>query len=188
MTAWSFQKRLPDAVKILLTAFAILISGFNSSFAQPSASFSASPTVGCAPLTVAFTNTSTGANSYYWDFGNGNTSTLANPATVYLTPGFFTITLIAINSSNGQRDTLMTPNYIHAVTPPDANFAALPLSGCAAEALFAFTNSSTGAATYTWDFGDGGVSTLQNPTHVYASWRNLYSKTNCNKWIWMQRY
>ncbi len=175
MTAWSFQKRFPDAVT-LLTAFAIFISGFKSSFAQPSASFSAIPTVGCAPLTVAFSNTSSGANSYYWDFGNGNTSTLANPSTVYLTPGFFTVILIAINTSNGQRDTLTASNYIHTVTPPNADFSALPLAGCAGEAIISFTNSSTGAVTYTWDFGDGGTSTLQNPTHVYATAGNYTIK------------
>jgi PKD repeat protein len=168
MTAWSFQKRFPDAVT-LLTAFAILISGFKSTFAQPAASFTATPTVGCAPLTVTFSNTSTGANSYYWNFGNGNTSTLANPSTVYLTPGFFTVTLIAINTGSGQRDTLIVPGYIQTVIPPVAAFTALPLAGCATEAIINFTNSSTGAVTYTWDFGDGGTSTIQNPGHVYVN-------------------
>lgn len=158
-----------NAVYTIITAFVLSISGLNYAIAQPTASFSASPIVGCAPLTVVFSNSSIGANSYYWDFGNGNTSSLQNPTTVYLTPGFFTVSLVAINSLTGQRDTMIASNYIQTVIPPNANFTALPLSGCVNDAIINFSNTSTGAVSYTWDFGDGGSSTLQNPSHVYAN-------------------
>ncbi len=59
------------------------------------AGFLADPTTGFAPITVSFTNTSTGALTYNWDFGNGTTSTLQDPTSLYGTGGTFTVTLIA---------------------------------------------------------------------------------------------
>jgi Leucine-rich repeat (LRR) protein/PKD repeat protein len=69
-----------------------------SSDCSPVAFFSASPVSGCAPLNVNFTNSSTGALSYNWNFGDGNTSSLQNPpAELYLIPGIYTVELIASN-------------------------------------------------------------------------------------------
>ncbi len=134
----------------------------------PSASFSADSTSGCAPLTVHFTNTSLQATSYFWDFGNGNHSTLPNPQTVYLSSGSHTVTLIAYNSASGQSDTLTIVNYITTVALPTANFTADVTSGCSPLTV-TFTNSSINATSYVWDFGDGYSSTQTNPTHTFAS-------------------
>ena len=62
------------------------------------ANISATPTGGVKPLLVNFTNNSTGANSYVWDFGNGNSATtqLAPPQT-YSVAGSYTIYLTATN-------------------------------------------------------------------------------------------
>ncbi len=158
---------MKDAVKT--TAFLLFILINTGAFAQTTASFSGTPTIGCAPLTVDFTNASTQANTFFWDFGNGNTSTLPNPTTVYLSPGFFTVTLIAINNLTGQKDTLVQTNYIQVVNLPVVNFTASPLAACEDDNLFTFNNTSTGAVSYTWDFGDGGTSTLTNPTHIYTT-------------------
>src|SRR5436853_2757491 len=79
--------------------------------AQPVASFTANQNSGCSPLNVQFNNTSTGAVSYFWDFGDGNTSTLANPSNIYSTAGSYTVSLVA-TSSLGQSDTLVSPGYI----------------------------------------------------------------------------
>ena len=58
-------------------------------------------TQGTAPLTLAFTNTSTGDNlTYYWDFGDGNTSTLQNPTHTYVTAGFFSV-ILTVTNENG---------------------------------------------------------------------------------------
>lgn len=59
------------------------------------ADFTFDPQTGEAPLTVNFTNTSTNANSFTWNFGNGSTSTIQDPSTVYNTEGTYTIVLVA---------------------------------------------------------------------------------------------
>jgi gliding motility-associated-like protein len=61
------------------------------------ASFTATPPSGPKPLSVNFSNTSTGATSYFWNFGNGLTSLQTNPSTVYLSNGNYTVTLYAYN-------------------------------------------------------------------------------------------
>src|SRR5690606_34406982 len=99
----------------------LIFFALNASGQSPSASFSSNTTTGCAPLNVAFTNTSQGATTYLWDFGNGNTSTNANPSNVYLQIGNFNVRLIAIDQ-NGNRDTLIRDAYIQVLNPPTASF------------------------------------------------------------------
>ncbi len=65
----------------------------------PVASFTATPTIGLAPLVVDFTNVSTGAVSYVWNFGDGSSSVIFDPSNTYNTLGDYTITLTAMNSS-----------------------------------------------------------------------------------------
>ena len=62
----------------------------------PISQFSASPSSGCQPLTVTFTNSSQNTNNYYWDFGNGNTANVGNTSSqtqVYY--GAATVMLVA---------------------------------------------------------------------------------------------
>jgi len=59
----------------------------------PTANFSASPTNGISPLTVSFTNLSSGATNYNWNFGDGQISASANPIHVYTNTGSFTVML-----------------------------------------------------------------------------------------------
>ena len=59
---------------------------------SPVANFTSSVTSGIAPLNVVFSDTSTGPpNSWFWDFGDGATSTDQNPTHIYSTPGTYTI-------------------------------------------------------------------------------------------------
>ncbi len=79
----------------------------------PVAVFAANVTAGVAPLTVQFTDTSAkNPSSWFWDFGDGNTSTIQNPIHTYTAPGNHTITL----SINGNLSTVTMPGYIK-VTP-----------------------------------------------------------------------
>ena len=168
MTVRSLNKNNKNAVLNFITAF-FLSAIFMHADGQTIASFSASPTSGCAPLTVDFTNSSIQANSFYWDFGNGNTSVLPNPTTAYLASGLYTVTLIATNTLTGQKDTLVAANYINIIAPPNTSFTASPLSGCAYDNLITFNNTTTGGVSYIWDFGDGNSSVATNPTHSYSS-------------------
>ncbi len=73
--------------------------------AEVTAAFSPDTTAGEAPLTVNFNNTSTGATSYEWDFGDGNTSTDVSPTHIYTQQGNYVVELVATNNL-GCTDTL----------------------------------------------------------------------------------
>ncbi|MBI1228398.1 MAG: PKD domain-containing protein [Bacteroidetes bacterium] len=130
----------------------------------PVAGFSATNTSGCAPLTVSYTSTSSGANSYAWTFPGGTpgTSAAQNPTVVYNTAGTYNATLIVTNPAGS--DTLTQTNFVTVNTTPVAGFTHT-VNGTTAT----FTNTTTNATSYSWDFGDGGTSTNANPTHTYAT-------------------
>ena len=135
----------------------------------PVAAFGAAPTSGDAPLTVAFTDASTGAvTSYSWDFGDSGSSTLANPTHEYTAAGTYTVSLTV--TGPGGSDVETQASLITVTEPaPVAAFGAAPTSGDAPLTV-AFTDASTGMVTsYSWDFGDSGISTLANPTHEYTA-------------------
>ena len=85
----------------------------------PAAKFKGSPTSGTAPLAVNFTDQSVGTvTSYAWDFGDGTTSTVANPAKVYAAPGTYTVALTVTGAAGG--DTQTSVGYVTVVSPePD---------------------------------------------------------------------
>ena len=130
----------------------------------PTAAFSASPTSGCTPMTVNFTNESSpNAVSYQWTFPGGtpSASSAANPTVVYLNPGVFPVTLTAVNPNGSNSVTLQ--NFITVQTVPNVGFSSV-VNGL----TVTFTNTSTGATSYFWDFGDGNNSSDANPVHTYA--------------------
>lgn len=129
----------------------------------PVASFTTSQDSGCAPLLINFTNTSSGAISYQWTLGNGNNSSLQHPSSSYINAGTYTVVLIA-TSATGGKDT--ATGVITILGDPIANFNASAFSICSSESI-TFTNTSTGASSYIWDFGDGSSSIATNTTHQY---------------------
>ena len=131
---------------IVAVIFALAIAATAGRVAAQTALFNASTTSGCEPLTVNFTNLSTNATSYYWMFGNGNTSTLANPTTVYTAPGTYTVTLVAINGTN--RDTLVRTSYIFVPPSPIPDFSVNTQVGCETGNSFTFTNLTVNGNTY----------------------------------------
>ena len=136
----------------------------------PNAGFFTNDTLACkAPFTVNFTDTSTGAVSYLWTFGDGGTSNLQNPVHVYNTAGVYQVTLVCTNAF-GCSSTMVKPSYINII-PPQVTINSLPQQGCAplSWTFGSTSNSIEPITTYQWDFGDGGTSNLPTPTHVYSA-------------------
>jgi PKD repeat protein len=142
-----------------------------TTFAGPVANFYGSPTSGTVPLSVSFTNTSSGdISSYSWNFGDGSSSSLANPSHTYNSAGTFSVSLTV--TGPGGSDSETKSGYITVTNPGDppiANFYGSPTSG-SYPLTVTFTNISTGdISSYSWNFGDGASSTLENPTYTYNS-------------------
>jgi gliding motility-associated-like protein len=120
---------------------------------------------------TTFTDQSTGATQWNWNFGDGNTSTQQNPTNTYATTGSFTVTLIVTNTF-GCKDTLPLVAIVNPL--PVALFTSVPV--CFGD-VTTFTDGSTvtpgGITGWSWNFGDptsgaANTSTLPNPTHTFT--------------------
>ena len=137
---------------------------------KPTANFLADTTTSCKfPFTVQFTQSATGASKYYWTFGDGSSSTQANPVHSYNRNGNFTVTLIVTNGS-GCSDTLRKSSYIRVTPPRISSINNLNVKGCIPFIVNPVANITTSQpiTSYFWDFGDGGTSTDATPMHVYT--------------------
>ncbi len=134
--------------------------------------FSADKQSGDSPLNVQFTNTSANAESYAWDFGDGSTSVEKDPAHVFTNSSAtdsksFTVSLktTAADKTTADATTIITVNKT-AMGTLTASFTVDKETG-ESPLTIQFTNTSTGADSYRWDFGDGQSTTAKDPTHVY---------------------
>ncbi len=144
----------------------------------PDADFAASPVMGSAPLSVQFASQSTAGSSpitsWSWNFGDGSpVSTLQAPRHTYTTPGYYDVTLTVqtARGSNVERKNLFV-TVSQPQTGPTAAFQGTPTFGQAPLTVQFADNSIPGSGTITawlWDFGDGSTSTIQDPSHVYAT-------------------
>jgi len=131
--------------------------------------FTATPLSGGAPLTVTFTDQSTGTpTSWAWDFGDGTTSNEQNSTHIYSTPGTYTVNLTVTNIG-GTNSTVKTGYITVSTITPVANFTAAPTAGSAPLTVKFTDQSKNVPAEWFWDFGDGTTSTEQNPTHTYTT-------------------
>ena len=140
----------------------------------PTADFTATPTSGETPLTVAFTDASSGiVDSYAWDFGDGGSSSAQSPPHTYTAAGSYDVSLTVSNTGGSDTNTCVGCIVVTDPPPPPpevptANFSATPTSGDTPLAVD-FTDDSTGTIDdYAWTFGDGGTSSAQTPSHIYT--------------------
>lgn len=137
---------------------------------EAAAAFHGTPLTGTLPLTVTFTDDSTGAvTDWLWGFGDGITSTTQHPAHTYSDVGMYTVTLAVDGPLNS--DVLTRSHYITVVHPPLVpNFHAWPILGTPSLTV-TFTDRTTGPPilTWLWAFGDGATSPLQHTSHTYVT-------------------
>ncbi len=143
----------------------------------PVAAFSANATSGTAPLSVRFSDESSGSiTTFAWDFNNDGTvdSTLENPEYTYQTAGTYTVNLTI--TGPGGTDTELKSAYItvtESQVAPVAAFTASATSGLSPLSV-TFTDQSTNTPTeWKWEYKAGTgdwtqFSTLQNPTYIFT--------------------
>lgn len=124
--------------------------------------FNIDPVEGCVGVPICLTNLSTIGASLLWDFGDGNTSTEANPCHTYANSGSYIITLKAFGCGF---DSIQFEVVIHPM--PLASFLNNTIT-CPGTTV-SFTNNSLLAQNFFWEFGDGITSTLNNPDHIYTA-------------------
>jgi PKD repeat protein len=134
----------------------------------PKADFTGNPTTGNAPLTVLFTDRSTGyPTSWNWNFGDGKGSTEQNPVHTYWSSGEYTVTLTA---SNEYGNSYVSKAFlIHVIPALKSQFTANPKEGNI-PLVVKFTDMSTGSPeSWNWNFGDGSTSSQPDPIHTYST-------------------
>ena len=141
-----------------------IISTLNSGFYTD-------PENGCAPLDISFYNTSSNAITYLWDFGDGSTSVLENPAHTYVNPGTYDVTLSAFGTT-GNINTSISGQIV-VLPRPLANLQAFPELITEPNDTVFFADNSLDASSWYWNFGDpssgnSNFSSLQNPAHIYT--------------------
>lgn len=136
----------------------------------PNASFETESSTACSPVVTSFFNNSTGnATSFTWEFGDGQTSTAAQPNDfIYTTgnqPEEYIIKLFAYNQcgSDMEEEVLtVMPNTIEIDLTPSVLVGCSPL-------FVQFNNTTIGATSHHFDFDDGVSSVLQSPSHIFEN-------------------
>jgi len=122
---------------------------------------------GCDPLEVNFTNLTNGTllGNCQWDFGDGTTSSDCDPTHVF-SPGCYDVTFAVFSPEGCKSDTVLV-NYICVSEVPIPEFDFGPQPTTILSSAISFTNLSTGAVTYFWDFGfDNETSTETDPQNI----------------------
>ena len=158
-------------------------------------------TVGCSPTscdaTFTFTNitcdsiwfvpASTGSQyAYYWDFGDGNTSTQPSPTHVYAANGYYIVELVISDTVAGCNSSFIYTIYIDCIYSPCTTNGAFAWNVDSSNCNVNFVSTAFGGTppyTYYWQFGDGNTSNSPNPTHQYpnnSTWTPCLTITDAN--------
>jgi gliding motility-associated-like protein len=137
--------------------------------ALPVADFTPVTIDGCPPLVVNFFNNSTApaGSFYHWNLGDGSSSQSQNPSHVYSDPGIYSVSLI-VRTPEGCQDTLNVPDVVTVLDVPTSMFAMSEEEISMYNSIVSFTDLSSGAMLWNWDFGDNvGTSDSTNPVYRY---------------------
>jgi len=129
---------------------------------MPVAGFKVDST-GCAPLTIKIKNESKHGETYTWDFGDGTYSDEKYPVHTYYLPGDYILKL-TVNNITGKS---VHNSMIRVYQNPTSIFSAYPTTVVNKKQIVVFSNNSYYDSLYLWQFGDGQISTEENPYHQY---------------------
>lgn len=132
---------------------------------QSAAKFAANPDTAMVNEEIQFTNSSENATAFTWSFGDGTTSNAVSPKKAYSDVGVYLVSLVSTGAGGSTIQNLtitIIPNASFIVEDADNLFSNTPIQ---------FTNTSAGATSYSWEFGDAqnSTSTEENPTFAYAT-------------------
>ncbi|MFO1204710.1 MAG: LamG-like jellyroll fold domain-containing protein [Burkholderiales bacterium] len=147
----------------------------------PVANFTATPTTGTAPVTVSFTDTSTGSvTGRSWNFGNGNTSTSTNPSTTYASAGTYTVSLTVTGS--GGSNTATKTGYIVVATPNGGSGTGSTSVKAGLVAAYGFEEPSGTQVIDASGYGNQG--TISGATRVTTTqFGNVLRFNGSNNWV-----
>jgi PKD repeat protein len=152
-------------------------------YSNVTAAFTGTPLTGLLPLTVIFVDNSSGyPTSWYWEFGDGSTSTSQNPTHQYVFPGNYNVNLRVTDEIS--TDWKNKSSYVIISESGYVNFTATPTDYscptnvynkgvCEVDIAFADTTYGLPNTYFNWSFGDNtwfNTSTVsaRNPTHKYS--------------------
>jgi len=161
----------------------------------PVADFTFSPSSGYKPFTAIFSNTSENAESFSWDFGNGDYSSERNPSTTYLNDGVYSVTLTAKNSSGTNKITksITVKAAPVSVTLDDITILNFPetdatgsnwdnsFSGSYPDVYFKITDNSTSLYTYNTTSRKENLRKADLPSLFSAPANGFYTLTDLSK-------
>lgn len=142
----------------------------------PVAAFACAPLSGVHPLSVTCTDASTGTgiSSWYWEFGDSNTSTAQNPTHIYDFPGIFDVHERVCNIGGGCDWENKSAYITVSPTAPtfNADFTANETESATAPMTVQFTDTSINVSAliddWYWEFGTGDVDVVQDPLYIYT--------------------
>ena len=127
--------------------------------------------VECKKFDVTFDNLSTGGFSYFWDFGvpgmQSDTSNLERPTFTYPDTGTYVVKLV-VNRGSTCPDSISRLVKVYPTFVADFSFDGLPCPNTPIQFSDSSIGSNFSASSWLWNFGDGGSSDQQNPTHAYT--------------------
>jgi PKD repeat protein len=173
ITEWSFEKNSygklgqtgitvdPSGNVYVIEGYDPVIEEFSPNNTS-AADFTSNLTNGSAPLSVQFTDKSTGSpTAWKWDFGDVTASTEQNPKHTYSSPGNYTVSL-TVTYASGDTKTATKEDYINVNTQLKASFTASPTKGATPLTVTCKDMSTGNPVFWTWNFGDGTSTNYSN--------------------------